>query len=319
MNKKNNLVLPASCQRGNNILMMQIMSVLNYITWNVSPFIYEGEHFAIGWYGTLVTIAILIVYLLQYVIYKSENYDRKYVDVAFIFCTIFGTLFCHVFHCLFYEWYDVRLTENQGLGAPVNFLGFIFNFRNPTIEHAQELLRIGHGMASHGIDIGMFIGATIVAKHFFYCNVWWIMDRMIVSRLAFHSVSRLCNIFNSEIYGYPTDMPWGFLFVQNGDALPCHPTAIYESLLAIAAVAIWWVLYKKTSIRNKIGFLTGIGALMLWIPRFFIEFLKPVQSAFEDNFMLNMGQMLSIPYIVIGIVLLIYAYKVTPTKRAPVY
>lgn len=295
-----------------------MQSILNYIIWDVSPFIYEGEHFAIGWWGLLVTVALLFVYLFQYVIYKGEHYSRQYVDIVFIACAVLGALFCHVFHCVFYEWYDVRIPENQNIGEPIKFLGLVFNFRNPTIERPWELLRIGHGMASHGIDLGMFLGALFVARKFFDCNVWWIMDRMIVSRLAFHAVSRLGNIFNSEIYGYPTNMPWGFLFVENGDTLPCHPTAIYESLLTIIAIVVWWVIYKKTNAKTHIGLLTGISALMLWVPRFFIEFLKPVQKAFEDNFIINMGQMLSLPYIAIGIILIVYATKVTPTKGAPI-
>ena len=113
-------------------------------------------------------------------------------------------------------------------------------------------------------------------------------------------------------------MPWGFIFVENGDTLPCHPTAIYESLLAIVAIVVWWVIYKKTNAKTHIGLLTGISALMLWIPRFFIEFLKPVQRAFEENFTLNMGQMLSLPYIAIGIILIVYAIKVTPKRGAPI-
>lgn len=282
----------------------------NYITWNVSPFIYEGEHFAIGWYGTIVAIAIVAVYLLQWCIYRKEKLPRNYVDIVFIACTVLGTLFCHCFHCWFYEWYDVRVPENAAaFGEPVNFLGFTFHFRNPTIEHPSEWLRIGHGMASHGIDFGMWLGAGLVAKYIFDCSTWWIMDRMVVSRLAFHAISRLSNIFNSEIYGNPTELPWGFIFAYNGDTIPCHPTALYESLLAVVAIVIWWYLYNRTDVKQHIGMLTGITALMLWVPRFFIEFLKPVQQQFEELFALNMGQMLSIPYICIGVILIVYSNK----------
>jgi prolipoprotein diacylglyceryltransferase len=268
-----------------------MLSILNHITWDVSPFIYEGEHFAIGWYGTLVALAIIAVYFFQWLIYKKEKMPRGCTDIVFIFCTILGTLFCHIFHCWFYEWYE---TEN----------GVLYN---PTFHNPIEWLNIGHGMASHGVDFGMWLGALIVAKAIFKCSTLWILDRMIVSRLAFHAISRLANIFNSEIYGYPTDMPWGFLFVLRGETLPCHPTAIYESALAIVAIIIWWYLYEHTRAKQNIGLLTGISMLMLWIPRFFIEFLKPVQRLFEEQFVLNMGQMLSLIYILIGILLVIYA------------
>ena len=172
-------------------------------------------------------------------------------------------------------------------------------------------------MASHGVDFGMWLGAWIIAGKLFNCSTWWVMDRMVVSRLAFHAISRLSNIFNSEIYGNPTDLPWGMLFVNNGDTLPCHPTALYESILAIIAIIIWWCLYNHTKIKQHLGLLTGISALMLWVPRFFIEFLKPVQRDFEEQFLLNMGQMLSIPYIIIGVVLIVWSLKTRAIAEPP--
>lgn len=275
--------------------------LLDYITWDVSPFIYEGEHFAIGWYGTIVTLALVAVYFFQWLIYKKEKMPRGYTDIVFVFCTILGTLFCHIFHCWFYEWY-----ENEN--------GILYN---PTFSNPIEWLNIGHGMASHGVDFGMWLGALIVSKTIFKCSTLWIIDRMVVSRLAFHAISRLANIFNSEIYGHPTNMPWGFLFVLNGDSLPCHPTALYESLLAIVAIIIWWYLYRHTRAKQMIGLLTGISMLMLWVPRFFIEFLKPFQRQFEQQFVLNMGQMLSLVYILIGILLVIYALTYKSKSASP--
>lgn len=280
--------------------------ILNYITWNVSPWLYEGDYFAIGWYGVITTLAIVVVYLLQKYLYtKREKLPRQYADVAFIACTILGILFCHWFDMWFYQWIPVSECSNPELAAsPI-----IGNYCNVSAIQIKDYLRIGHGMASHGVDFGMFLGCLIVAKLFFQCNVWWIMDRMVVSRLAFHAISRWSNMFNSEIYGNPTDLPWGVLFVQNGDTLACHPTAVYESILALVAIGIWWWLYDKKKMGLYKGMLTGISLLMLWIPRVFIECIKPVQHAFEDNLGLNMGQWLSIPYIVCGIVLIIWSWK----------
>lgn len=283
-----------------------MLSILNYITWNVSPWLYEGDHFAIGWYGTITTLAIIVVYLLQLCIYtKEEKLPRQYADVAFIACTILGTCFCHWFDMWFYQW------------IPMTECSFVEVVRNPTIGgycnlcmlHLREYLRIGHGMASHGVDFGMFLGCLIVAKRYFQCSVWWVMDRMVVSRLAFHAISRWSNMFNSEIYGNPTDLPWGVLFVQNGDTLACHPTAVYESILAVLAIGIWWLLYDKKKWGEYTGLLTGVTMLMLWVPRVFIELIKPVQRPFEENLGLNMGQWLSIPYIVLGIVLIVWSIK----------
>lgn len=282
------------------------MPTLNYITWNVSPWLYEGEHFAIGWYGTITTLAIIVVYLLQLHIYtKEEKLSRQYADIAFIACAILGTCFCHWFDMWFYQWEPIaECTPGELLGNPK-----IGGYCNLCMLRLKNYLRIGYGMASHGVDFGMFLGCLIVAKRYFQCSVWWVMDRMVVSRLAFHAISRWSNMFNSEIYGNPTDLPWGVLFVQNGDTLACHPTAVYESILAVLAIGVWWLLYDKKKWGEYTGLLTGVTMLMLWIPRILVELLKPVQRPFEENLGLNMGQWLSIPYIVLGIMLIVWSIK----------
>jgi len=283
-----------------------MLSVLNYITWNVSPWLYEGEHFAIEWYGVITTLAIVVVYLLQNRIYtKYENLPRQYADIIFIACTILGTCFCHWFDMWFYQWEPVSKCTPPELAANPTIGGYC----NLCMTHLKSYLLIGQGMASHGVDFGMFLGCLIVAKYLFQCNIWWIMDRMVVSRLAFHAISRWSNMFNSEIYGDPTNLPWGVLFLRNGDTLACHPTAVYESILAFIAIGIWWWLYKEKKYGNYVGLLTGISLLMLWVPRIFIEMIKPVQSAFEENLGLNMGQWLSIPYIIAGIVLIVWSLR----------
>ena len=99
--------------------------------------------------------------------------------------------------------------------------------------------------------------------------------------------------------------------------MPCHPTALYESVLALVAIGVWWLLYLKTDAKRHLGLLTGLSALMLWVPRFFIEFLKPVQREFEENFVLNMGQILSVVYIIIGIILIVYSLRLETVAEAP--
>lgn len=293
-----------------------MLSTLGYITWNVSPWLYEGEHFAIGWYGVITTFAIIVVYLLQLRIYtKEEHLPRQCVDIIFIACTMLGACFCHWFDMWFYQWEPISECSADNIANnPV-----IGRYCNLCILHLKYYWQIGHGMASHGVDFGMFIGCLLVAKGIFKCNLLWITDRMIISRLAFHAISRWSNMFNSEIYGHTTDMPWGVVFVQNGDTIACHPTAVYESILALLAMAVWWWLYKKKDFGKYNGMLTGISLMMLWIPRFFIEMLKPVQRPFEANLGLNMGQWLSIPYIFIGFILVFWSLRRGKNDRSGLY
>ena len=120
---------------------------------------------------------------------------------------------------------------------------------------------------------------------------------------------RLGNLFNSEIYGGPTDLPWGFIFVRNGETVPCHPTQIYEILYCFAALCVVMPLYWKTEARRREGLLLGIFFEIVFITRFCLEFIKNDQEAFEAGHLLNMGQLLSIPFILGGLFLIIRAYK----------
>jgi prolipoprotein diacylglyceryltransferase len=114
---------------------------------------------------------------------------------------------------------------------------------------------------------------------------------------------------NIEIYGAPTDLPWGFIFVRDGQTEPCHPTQIYEMIYCLVALAITWPLYWKTEARRREGLLLGIFLNIIFITRFCLEFIKNDQEAFEANHILNMGQILSIPFILLGTFLIIRAYK----------
>ena len=113
---------------------------------------------------------------------------------------------------------------------------------------------------------------------------------------------------NSEIYGGPTDLPWGFIFVRDGQTIPCHPTQIYEMLYCLVALAVTWPLYWKTNARRREGLLLGVFLEIIFVTRFCLEFIKNDQEAFEADQILNMGQILSIPFILLGIYLIIRAY-----------
>ena len=116
------------------------------------------------------------------------------------------------------------------------------------------------------------------------------------------------NLFNSEIYGGPTDLPWGFIFVRDGQTVPCHPTQLYEMLYCLVAFAVTLPLYLNTNARRREGLLLGVFFEIVFVTRFCLEFIKNDQEAFEADHLLNMGQWLSLPFILLGLFLIIHAF-----------
>ena len=114
---------------------------------------------------------------------------------------------------------------------------------------------------------------------------------------------------NSEIYGSATNLPWGFIFVRDGQTEPMHPTQIYEMLYCLVTFAVtWWMYWKKQSYK-KIGMISGVFLIGIFGTRFLLEFIKLNQEAFESGMWLNMGQILSIPFIIWGLYLIFFYSK----------
>jgi prolipoprotein diacylglyceryltransferase len=137
----------------------------------------------------------------------------------------------------------------------------------------------------------------------------WILDRLCIGVCITATLIRLGNLMNSEIYGGPTDLPWGFIFVRDGQTVPCHPTQIYEMLYVLLTMAVTWPMYWFTNARRREGLLIGTFFLIVFVIRFFLEFIKNDQEAFEAGHVLNMGQWLSIPFIMVGVWLVIRAFR----------
>ena len=161
----------------------------------------------------------------------------------------------------------------------------------------------------------VIIAAILLNKYKFskypqFQTSWiWILDRLCVGVCVTAVLIRLGNLMNSEIYGGPTDLPWGFIFVRDGQTVPCHPTQLYEVAYCLVAFAVTLPLYLKTDARRREGLLIGIFFEIVFVTRFLLEFIKNDQEAFEAGHVLNMGQWLSIPFIALGIFLIIRAYR----------
>ena len=270
--------------------------MLNYVTWNVSPEIFTIGGFSLRYYSAFFAIGFILAYFIIKHYYRKENIPQKELDRLTIFVVLGGIIGARLGHCIFYEpsyfltskhWMEMILPFSF---SPFKFTGF-------------------QGLASHGGAIGVLVAVFIFKFKSKQDGFLSITDKLVIPIGFVGALIRFGNLMNSEIYGYPTDLPWGFLFVRNGDTLPCHPTQIYEALCYIIVSVVLILLYKRKNFAEKHGLMLGAFLIMVFTARFFIEFFKQNQEAFEEGMSLNMGQILSIPAIVCGIVLVIYAFR----------
>jgi prolipoprotein diacylglyceryl transferase len=163
------------------------------------------------------------------------------------------------------------------------------------------------GLASHGGAIGLLIAMYLFSKKVTHRNYYWILDRLVIGVALGGALIRLGNLMNSEIYGGPTSLPWGFIFVQANETEPKHPTQIYEMLYCLITFAVCYWLYWKKEAYKKRGLIFGVFLIGIFLSRFLLEFIKNTQQSFEESMFLNLGQLLSLPFIIWGIYLIINA------------
>jgi len=276
--------------------------LLNFITWNIDPVFVHLGPLTIRWYGILWALGIWLTLFITTKIFKNENLPEAWLDKLFMY-TVIGTIIgARLGHCFFYEW--------QLLPEPVTILGITVKYGNHYLSHPWELLYIWRGgLASHGGAIGILTAMVLYNKNVSKKGLIWILDRLLIGVTLCAASIRLGNLMNSEIYGNVTSLPWGFIFVRDGETLPMHPTQIYEMIYCFVTFAITWWLYWKKDAYKKPGLITGVFMIIMFGSRFSLEFIKLNQEAFESGMILNMGQVLSIPFIVWGIWLLIRSNK----------
>lgn len=262
---------------------MNVMSIL----WDWDPTLIMIGNLDIRWYGLMWAIAILAAERVCYFTFKREGLPSQTLESAFIWIVLGTFIGARVGHCLFYE-PEVYLAEPWRI---------VTDIRNG-------------GMASHGATIGILLGIWIFVKRNHLPFIWG-LDRIAIVAPLSGAIIRLGNLFNSEIVGYPTDLPWGFQFPRCiedryleslADVPARHPAQLYEALCYLLTFAlIMWLYYRKDLGRRRPGFLFGVAMIGIFLTRFFIEFLKERQVEFEESMALDMGQLLSIPFILLGI------------------
>ncbi len=261
------------------------MNILSFIHWNVSPEIFSLGPLHVRWYGLMFAIGFLFGYQHVEKMFKHENLNLKWLESLFIYMIVATVVGARLGHVLFYAW-------------------------DYYSQHPIEILYVWQGgLASHGGTLGILIALTIWSKKVSKRNLLWVLDRVVVPTALVAALIRFGNLMNSEIYGVQTSLPWGFIFERNQETVAKHPTQIYESLSYMLTFGVMLYMYWKTKAKDYEGLIFGVFFTMIFTARFFIEFIKEEQEAFEKGMALNMGQLLSIPFVIAGIYLAIRAVK----------
>ena len=265
------------------------------IKWNVDPEIFAIGPLSIRWYSLLFISGFILGWFIFKWFFKREGISKKLLD-PLLYTLLIGTIVgARLGHCLFYQ--------------PEYYL---------TSEHFAEIFMPWKGgLASHGGTIALVLAMWWFARYYGRKNDFdflWILDHLCIAVCFAGAFIRIGNLFNSEIYGDVTTMPWGFVFENRGETMPKHPTQLYEALSYAILGIVLLLLYKNRTKGLYRGSYIGIFFIVLFGMRFIIEFIKENQVDFESTMALNMGQWLSIPFILIGVGLLIYSYR----KKLPV-
>lgn len=269
-----------------------VVNNLLYITWNVDPVALSFGGVTVRWYGLLFAVGFLLAVYVLGKIFKAEKHPDDWADKTFLYIIVGVVIGARLAHVFFYDWAYYK-------------------------DHLSEILMVWHGgLASHGGVLGGVIAMIILSKKVMKKPLLWLGDRVFACAGITAACIRMGNLMNSEIYGCETSLPWGFKFLRDFpklsvDAVPvCHPTQIYEALAYFVMFLVLQFLYWKKDFGKKYtGMLFGIGFIWVFLFRFIVEFIKNDQSAFEADMILNMGQLLSIPFIIYGVYLVINAKK----------
>jgi prolipoprotein diacylglyceryl transferase len=260
------------------------------IEWNIDPVLFTLGPLSPRWYGVLFALAFVASYRYMRIMYTDDKRSQQDLDsltITMIVSTIVGARMGHV---LFYE-------------------------PQIMLDNPFEVLAVWHGgLASHGGAIGIITGLWIYHKRRPKYGMIWLLDRLAIVAALSGMFIRIGNFFNSEILGKATDVPWAIWF-SLVDATPVgrHPAQLYEAILCLVIFLFLWWRYKQGDAFNAPARLIGLFMVILFTGRFFIEFLKEHQVDFESSLPLDMGQLLSIPFIAAG---MWFLWRSTQSRKA---
>jgi phosphatidylglycerol:prolipoprotein diacylglycerol transferase len=254
-----------------------------HLLWNINPVLLHLGPIELRWYGLLFAGGILAAYQVGIWSFERAGGSRQETNRLLGYVIVGTVVGARLGHCLLYE--------------PAYYL-----------RHPLEILAVWRGgLASHGGAVGIVIAVWLFARRTGR-DLLWLLDRVAVAAPVAAACIRVGNFFNSEIVGRPSGVPWAVVFVRL-DPLPRHPAMLYEAgaYLVIFGAMLW--LERRTELGERRGALTGALLVLIFGSRFAIEFLKEPQEAFEAGLPLDLGQLLSLPAVLIGVVLLGVAYR----------
>ncbi len=264
-----------------------MLNILNFVYWNADPVLFSLGPLSVRWYGLAFAVGFILGYYIVARMFRHEGAPERWLGILLTYVVVATIVGSRLGHVLFYEW--------------------DYYSRNP-----MEILKIWNGgLASHGGTISNIIAVLlfswIVAKK----PASWTFDKLVIPIALVGGLIRLGNLMNSEIYGGPTDLPWGFVFLRNGETVPAHPTQLYEALCYFLLFALLMWMYWKRNAEERPWLITGVFFIGIFLPRFLIEYVKNVQVSSEYEMIarygMNLGQMLSIPFIALGVFLVVWA------------
>lgn len=280
--------------------------MLTYIDWQPSLEAFQLGSFTVRWYSLCWCVGLLLAYVIVQRLYKQQRIEASKFEPLFFYCFIGVLVGARLGHCLFYE-PEVYLISRQGfveMLLPIHY------------DAAGDWHFTGYtGLASHGGTIGLFVALLLYVRRM-KVNIVRVLDNVAIATPVTACLIRLGNLMNSEIIGKPTDVAWAFIFhgkdaLVNGIAVPRHPAQLYEAIAYLVIFFIGVLIYRSdkkrlaagetSGVRVGTGFYFGFCLTAIFLFRFFIEFLKKEQVDFEQGMALNMGQLLSVPMVAVGI------------------
>ena len=313
-------------------------NIISYITWNPSLEAFSFSWFTIRWYGLMWMVGFALAYFTVRWLYKEQKIKSELFEPLFIYCFLGILIGARLGHCIFYE-PDYFLTSWKGffeMLLPVHFTfcdinqfagidfsqltedniknipglhtyltykdNFLFKWTNGTCAMSGYA-----GLASHGGTLGLIIALWLYVRKT-KLGIWTVLDNIAIATGSMACCIRLGNLMNSEIIGKVTEVPWAFVF-ERVDMMPRHPGQLYEAIAYAILFAVMWYLHKRMPEKIGTGWYFGFCLAYIFTFRFLIEYTKEVQEAFEASMPLDMGQILSIPFIIIGVWCMLRARK----------
>ena len=275
-----------------------------FITWNPSLEVFSIGAFSMRWYSLMWLIGLAMAYLMVRWLYKKQGIANEKFEPLFIYCFMGILVGARLGHCIFYQ-PDYFLTSWKGV------IEMLLPIK---IDAMGGWHMIGYqGLASHGGTLGLIITLLLYVRRF-KVPVWTVLDNIAIATGITACCIRIGNLMNSEIVGKITDesLPWAFWFVQNDgpqNVVLRHPGQLYEAIAYALLFGLMFWLYKKMPQRVGTGFYFGLCLAYIFTFRFFIEYFKEVQEAFEEGLPFDMGQILSMPFIIIGVYCMVKGLK----------